>query len=51
MVYHLLSGSQKSFYTGRFRPKVKPLTLLFSIFHRKGTPFERLLLTNGTPFT
>ena len=28
------------------------LSLLFTIFHEKGTPFVyRLLLTNGTPFT
>ena len=38
-------------YTGRLRPEVQPLTLLYTIFHEKGTPFVYLLLTNGTPFT
>ena len=37
-------------YTGRLRPEVQPLTLLYTIFHEKGTPFVYLLLTNGTPF-
>ena len=37
------------FYTGRLRPKVQPLTLLYTIFERKGTPFVYLLLTNCTP--
>ena len=32
-------------------PEVQPLTLLYSIFHEKGTPFVYLLLINGTPFT
>ena len=27
------------FYTGRLRPEVQTLTLLYSIFDRKGTPF------------
>ena len=27
------------------------LTLLYTIFHEKGTPFVHLFLTNGTPFT
>ena len=36
---------------GRFRPKVRPLTLLYTLFHEKGFPFVYLLLTNGTPFT
>ena len=36
---------------GRLRPAVQPLTLLYTIFDRKGTPFIHLLLTNGTPFT
>ena len=40
-----------NFFTGRLRPEVKPLTLLYTIFHEKGTPFVYLLLTNGTPFT
>ena len=28
-----------------------PLPFLDTIFHKKGTPFIYLLLTNGTPFT
>ena len=32
-------------------PEVQPLTLLYTIFHEKGTSFVYLLLTNGTPFT
>ena len=36
---------------GGLCPKVQPLTLLYTIFHEKGTPFVYLLLTNGTPFT
>ena len=39
------------FYTGRLRPRVRPLTLLYTIFDREGTSFVHLLLTNGTPFT
>ena len=41
-----------NFYTGRLRPEVQPLTLLYTIFHEKGAPFVHLLLTkDGTPFT
>ena len=38
---------------GRLCPKVHAIiiTLLYTIFHKKGTPFVYLLLTNGTPFT
>ena len=36
---------------GEGLPKVEPLTLFNTIFHRKGNPFVYLLLTNGTPFT
>ena len=43
-------GYSKMFYTGRLRPEVRPLTLLFTIFFRKGTPFVYLLLEKGTPF-
>ena len=43
-------GYSTKFYTGRLRPEVQPLTLLNTIFERKGTPFIHLLLTNGTPF-
>ena len=38
-------------YTGRFRPELQLLTLLCTMFDRKGTPFVYFLLTNGTPFT
>ena len=43
----------KNVCTGRLRPEVQPLTLLYhcTIFHKKSTPFVHLLLTNGTPFT
>ena len=44
-------GYSLNVYTGRLRPEVQPLTLLYTIFHEKGTPFVYLLLTNGTPFT
>ena len=43
-------GVSKNFYTGRLRPEVQPLTLLYTIFHEKGTPFIFLLLKNGTLF-
>ena len=44
-------GYSKKFYTGKLRPEVQPLTLLFTIFFfRKGTPFVYLLLEKGTPF-
>ena len=49
---HFLSwGYSTNFHTGRLRPKVQPLTLLYTIFHEKGTPFVYFLLTNGTPST
>ena len=44
-------GTQTKFYTGRLYPKVHPLTLLKTIFDRKGTPVVYLLLNNGTLFT
>ena len=44
-------GYSTNVYTGRLRPEVQPLTLLYTIFHEKGIPFVHLLLTNGTPFT
>ena len=44
-------GTQKNVYRRRLHPKVQPLTLLYTIFHEKGTPFVYPLLTNGTPFT
>ena len=41
-------GYSTNFYTGRFRPKVQPLTL----FDREGsTPFVFLPLANVTTFT
>ena len=43
--------SRKEFHTGRFRPEVQLVTLLYTIFGRKRTPFVYLLLTNGAPFT
>jgi len=43
-------GYSKKFYTGRLRPEVQPLTLLYTIFFKKGTPFVYLLLEKGTPF-
>jgi len=39
------------FYTGRLHPEDQPLTLLYTIFDRKGIPFVYLPLKNGTPFT
>ena len=35
-------------YAGRLRVEVQRLTLLWTIFHEKGTPFLYLLLTNRT---
>ena len=43
-------GYSTNFYTGRLRLEVQSLTLLYTIFHEKGTPFVYLLLRNGTPF-
>ena len=40
----------KCFY-GEASPRGPTLTLLYTIFHKKGTPFVYLLLTNGTLFT
>ena len=39
------------YYKRRLRPEVQPVTLLYTIFHEKGTHFVYLLLTNGTLFT
>ena len=47
-------GSTQStkFYTGRLRPEVQILTLLYTIFGRKGSPLVYVLLTNqGNPLT
>ena len=43
-------GYLRNVYTGRVRPEIQPLTLLYTSFHEKGTPFVYLLLINGTPF-
>ena len=44
-------STQKLFIRGG-SPELQPLTLLYTIFHEKDTPFVyRLLLTNGTPFS
>ena len=51
MVCLFFMWDSKNFYTRRHRPNVQPLTLLFTIFVGKGTPFVQLLLTNDTPFT
>ena len=42
---------QNNVHKGRLWLKVHPLTVLYTIFHKKGTPFVYLLFTNGTPFT
>ena len=46
-------GAQQSLIWGggALRPEVQPLTLLYTIFDYKGTPFVYLLLTNDTLFT
>ena len=36
---------------GRLRPEVQHLSLLYTMFDRKDTPFVCLLLANVTPFT
>ena len=36
---------------GRLRPEVQLLTILYTIYDRKGTLFVYLLSTNGTPIT
>ena len=43
-------GTQQSFIRGGSSPRSQPVTLLYTIFDRKGIPFIYLLLTNGTPF-
>ena len=47
-----VGGTYKSFLRRGSTPgeEVEPLTLLYTIFNREGTPFEYLLFTNGTPF-
>ena len=46
-----VTGYSTKVYTGRLRPEIQPLTLLYTIFERKGTPFVYILWTNSTPFT
>ena len=43
-------GTQQMFMREGFSPEVQPLTLLYTIFHEKGTPLVYILLTNDTPF-
>ena len=45
------AGVLNQVLSGGLRLKVQPLTLLYTIFDTKGTPFVYLLLTNGSPFT
>ena len=45
------AGYSTNFYTGRLLPEVQPITLSYTIFHEKGTPFVYLLMTNSTPYT
>ena len=44
-------GYSTKIFKGRLLPEVQPLTLLYIIFDRKGTPFVYLPLKNGPPFT
>ena len=44
-------GYCTKFYTGRLRPEVQTLTLLYTIFDRKGNPFIYLQLKHCIPFT
>ena len=43
-------GVPKKWYTGRLHPKVRPLTLLDTVFDRKVPPFVYLPLVNDTLF-
>ena len=50
------SGRSRGYSTkvktqGEGWPQVRPLTLLYTIFERKGNPFINLILINRTPFT
>ena len=44
-------GYSRKVHRGRLHPEVQPLSLIPSIFHKKGTLFVYLLLTNGTVLT
>ena len=46
-----VGGYSTKFYMGRLRPEIQPLTPLYTIFERKGTPFVNILWTNITPST
>ena len=39
-------GYTTNFYAGRLRPEVQPLTLLRTMFGRKGTPFTYPIVYN-----
>ena len=41
-------GTEQSFISREVRPNVQPLTLLYTIFDRKGTPFTALKLGGRT---
>ena len=43
-------GYSTKFYTGRLRPEVQTLSLLYTIFERKVTPFGIPSVENFTPF-
>ena len=51
MFSNITEHSGRLGYPGKLRPEVYPLTLLNTIFDRKGTPFVYLPLTNVTLFT
>ena len=42
-------GNSTKSYMGRLCSEVQPLTLSYTVFELKGTPFVYLLLTNGAP--
>ena len=44
-------GYSTKFRTGRLRPAVQSIILLYTVVNSKGTPLVYLPLTNGTPFT
>ena len=46
-----VGGYSTKFYMGRLRAEIQPLTLLYTIFETKGTPFVNILWTNITPST
>ena len=44
-------GYSRKVHMGRLHPQVQPLSLIRTIFHKKGALFVYLLLTNGTALT